>query len=132
MDDRTAFLLAALDAVSVSILLELLRNPATEASLVESLQGVTQSTVNRRLSRLHAARLITREPGNRRAPGRSWTVLHPPETEALVAALLALSEAIERRDRGRWAEARSKLLQARAARLGVRVVGDSDRSNGSQ
>jgi predicted transcriptional regulator len=132
MDDRTVLLLEALDAVGVSLLVELLGEPATEAGLVESLPGLTQSTVNRRLSRLRDARLVAQEPGNLKAPGRSWTVVHPEETEALLRALFALSDTIEAKDRSRREAVKRKLLQARAARLGVRVVGNTAESAGER
>jgi DNA-binding transcriptional ArsR family regulator len=128
MDDRTTRVLEALDAVGVSLLIELIGQPATEGELVESLGDVSQSTVNRRLSRLRDADLITQDPGNLKAPGRAWTILHPTETDALLSALLLLSDAVEAQDRSRREVARRRLLQARATRLGIRVVGDEERS----
>jgi hypothetical protein len=123
VDDRTALLLEALDAVSVSILVELLdRSAATEASLVEALAGPTQPTVNRRLSRLRDARLISQTPGNLRAPGRRWTVVHPEETQALLHAVFKLSDVVDAHDRERREASKRKLLRARAARIGMSVV----------
>jgi hypothetical protein len=128
MDDRTALLLDALDGVGVSLLVELLGDPATEATLVDALTEATQSTVNRRLARLRKARLVAQEPGNVQAPGRPWIVVHPVETEALLTALFSLSETIEAKDRQRRKTATQKLKRARAARLGLRSVHGGPRS----
>lgn len=107
--------------------MELLATTATEHELITSMDTASQPTANRRLARLAETRLIQREPGKRRAPGRLWTVVHPVETDALIEALLTLSETIEARDRARRTEARRKLRLARADRLGIR---DVDASHG--
>lgn len=124
MDDRTAHLLDALDPVGASLLLELLAKEATEHGLIGALEAASQPTTNRRLERLRRARLIAQEPGKRRAPGRLWTVVHPEETEALLNALLELSEAIDARDRQRRREARRRLKRIRAERLSLRRLED--------
>lgn len=122
MDDRTARLLEALDPLGVSLLLELLGKPATENELVSAVEAASQPTANRRLERLQRARLIARERGKRRAPGRLWTIVHPEETEVLLTAFFSLSDAIDARDRVRRDQARQKLRRARAARLGIGPV----------
>jgi hypothetical protein len=124
MDDRTTHVLDSLDPVSVAFLLQLLQSPATEAELVTSSDDTTQPTGNRRLHRLRQAGLVAQEPGRHRAPGRRWTVPHAEETNALLTALFALSDVIEARDRARREVAKRKLRRARAARLGIRRVGD--------
>ncbi len=122
MDDRTSRLLDALDPLGASLLLELLDDPATEVQLIEAVGQVEQWTVNRKLAQLGHARLVAQESGKARAPGRLWTVVHVEETEALLAALLALSDAIDSQDKARRDKARLKLMRARAARIGIRRV----------
>ncbi len=122
MDDRTSRLLEALDPVGVELLVELLAETATEATLVAAVRESSQAPVNRRLQRLRSARLVFQEAGARRAPGRFWSVVHPAETEALLGALFDLSDTIDARDRGRRAQARRRVKRARAARLGIRRV----------
>lgn len=124
MDDRTARLLGALDSVGVSLLLELLNAPQTEVALLAAADEPGQPTGNRRLHRLREAGMVTQEAGNSRAPGRLWSVAHPAETEALLAALFAVSEAIDASDRARREVAARKLRRARAKRLGIRGVSD--------
>lgn len=116
-------MLAALDPVGVSMLVELLVQPATEAELLDKAEDASQPTANRRLDRLLKARIVAQEHGERHAPGRLWTVVHPFETEALLTALFALSDAIDSQDKKRRDQARRKLKQARAARLGIREAG---------
>jgi hypothetical protein len=124
MDDRTARMLGALDPVGVSLLLELLPGPRTEVELLAAADEPGQSTGNRRLHRLRQAGLVAQEAGDARAPGRLWSVAHPAETETLLCAVLALSEAIDAKDRTRRAQAARKLRRARAKRLGIRSVSD--------
>jgi DNA-binding HxlR family transcriptional regulator len=118
MDARTANLLEALDPIAVELLTTLLASPATETDLVKSISGATQPTIHRRLTRLAKAGLVAHEPGMARAPGRLWSLLHTQETEQLVTTLLALSDAIEDRDRAERDQTRRRLKRARAARLG--------------
>lgn len=125
MDDRTAQLLDALDPVAVAILLELIAAPATEAEILSALEGVSQPSANRRLERLRRARIIARETGKRRAPGRLWTLVHTEETGALLQSLLTLSEAIETDDTARRAAAKRKLARARAERVNIPEEGRS-------
>lgn len=122
MDDRTAQLLGALDPLGVSLLVELLSKAATEHELLAGTEASSQPAANRRLERLRRARLIAQEHGKLRAPGRLWTVIHPEETEALLTALFALSDAIDAHDRVRREEAKRKLKRARTERLGIRRV----------
>jgi hypothetical protein len=109
--DRTAPLLHSLDAIGVALLLELLAGPATEAELIAANTGADQSTTNRRLHSLKRARLVTQEAGKDRAPGRRWTVVHPAETEALLDALLTLSEEIDARNRAHYQRSASRDLR---------------------
>lgn len=128
MDDRTARLLGALDSVGVSLLLELLNGPRTEVHLLAAADEPGQPTGNRRLHRLREAGLVTQEAGNARAPGRLWSLAHPDETEALLTALFAVSEAIDARDRARREAAARKLKRARAKRLGIRGISNQSSS----
>jgi DNA-binding HxlR family transcriptional regulator len=118
MDARTANLLEALDPIAVELLTTLLASPATETDLVKSISGATQPTIHRRLTRLAKAGLVAHEPGMARAPGRLWSLLHTQEIERLVTTLLALSDAIEDRDRAERDQTRRHLKRARADRLG--------------
>lgn len=120
MDNRTANLLDALDPVAVEVLAELLREPLTEAELIDAVSASSQPTAHRRIQRLRKAGVIANEPGKPHAPNRLWTILHPTETDALISALLALSDAIDARAKTRRKEAQRKLKLARAARLGIR------------
>ena len=113
-------MLGTLDSVGVSLLLELLEQPRTEVELLADAEEPAQPTGNRRLHRLKEAGLVSQEPGRARAPGRSWSLTHPAETEALLDALFALSDAIEGEDRARREQARRKVRRARARRLGIR------------
>lgn len=122
MDDRTARLLDALEAVGVDLLVELLPRPSTEHELLTTAEDADQTTVNRRLHRLRKTGVVAQETGKARAPGRLWTVVHPAETEALLEALFALARAIDERDRERRDEAEHKLKLAKAGRLGIRAV----------
>src|SRR4051794_32261077 len=98
MDDRTANILDALDSTAVSLLLELLEAPKTEASLLPAIGGSAQSKGNRRLHRLKDAGLLIHQRGNHRAPGRSWALTHPGEVEKLLEALFSLARAIDSRN----------------------------------
>lgn len=120
MDDTTARVLGALDPVGASVLLELLAGARTEVDLLSALNEPIQPTGNRRLHRLRAAGLVTQEAGLTHAPGREWAVAHPAETETLLEALLALSDAIQAADRARRDRERRRLRSARANRLGIR------------
>lgn len=123
MDDRTARLLGALDPVGVSLLLEMLRGPTTEHALLHAAEIADQSLGNRRLHRLRDALVIAQEAGKPRAPRRLWAIVHPEETDALLNAVFALSEAIDVRDSVRRLEAMRKLKSTRAERLDIRLVG---------
>jgi hypothetical protein len=123
VDARTTHLLGALDHLGVALLIELLEEASTESALVAALRPTSQPTVNRRLQRLSRARLVAQEPGGHGAPGRMWAVIHRAETEALLGALFALSEAIDVRDRARRQQARRRLKRARAGRLGIKAAG---------
>lgn len=102
------------------MLLELLNDPRTEVDLLAVMNEPIQPTGNRRLHRLRAAGLVTQEEGPTHAPGRRWAVAHPAETESLLEALFALSDAIQAADRGRRDRERRRLRRARARRLGIR------------
>lgn len=119
VDGRTARVLGALDPVGASLLLELLAGPRKEVDLLAAVNEPAQPTGNRRLHRLKAAGVVTREDGKARAPGRAWSIAHRAETESLLDALFALSDAIEAADRARRDQARRKLRRARADRLGI-------------
>lgn len=123
MDTRTGQLLRALDATAAATLLEMLKRPATEAELRLIAEEPSQSTMNRRLTRMREAGLIHREPGKAKAPGRLWTVVHPDETADLLDSLLSLAGAVEARDKKRREQARRELKRARASRAGLRVLG---------
>ena len=129
MDDRTARLLESLDPVGASLLLELLSGPQREVDLLAVEKALGQPTGNRRLHRLKDAGLIHQEPGKPHAPGRSWSVLHPAETEALVSALVTLAEAIDTRERREREATKRKLKRARAERLGIREAGARGSAN---
>ena len=132
MDNRTANLLDALDPVAIEILVELLREPLTEAELMDAVAASSQPTANRRIQRLRKAGVVDNEPGKPHAPNRLWTVLHPTETDALVSALFGLSDAIDARAKSSRKEAQRKLKLARAARLGIQEAGGpSQQSEGS-
>jgi hypothetical protein len=120
VDDTTARVLGALDPVGASLLLELLSGARTEVDLLDALNEPIQPTGNRRLHRLRAAGLVTQEDGVAHAPGREWAVAHPSETESLLDALFALSDAIGAADRARRDRERRRLRRARANRLGIR------------
>jgi hypothetical protein len=120
VDNRTANLLDALDPVAVEVLVELLREPLTEAELIDAVSASSQPTAHRRIQRLRKAGVVANEPGKPHAPNRLWTILHPTETDALISALLGLSDAIDARVKTRRKEAQRKLKLARAARLGIR------------
>jgi DNA-binding HxlR family transcriptional regulator len=119
--------MAAIDPLSVALLVRLLAGPATEVEVVEALPGVGQPTCNRRLHRLRGAGLVEQEPGHARAPHRQWRILHPAEVESLLTAILDLSDAVENRNRQIRGELRSRLLRDRAERLGIRSI-DAKRS----
>jgi hypothetical protein len=119
VDNRTANLLEALDPVAVEILVELLREPLTEAELMDAVSASSQPTANRRIHRLRRAGVVADEPGKAHAPNRLWTVLHPEETDALVTALFGLSDAIDARAKTRRKQAQRELKLARAARRGI-------------
>jgi DNA-binding transcriptional ArsR family regulator len=122
VETRTAHLLDALDPVAVRILVELLREPLTEAELLDAISASSQPTAHRRINRLRRAGVVAKEPGKPHAPNRLWTVLHPEETDALVTAVFGLSDAIDARAKTRREEAQRKLKLARAARLGIRTA----------
>lgn len=126
MDVRTVDLLDALNHPGGSFLFELLERDATEAELVASVAGATQATGNRRLFELERLGLVTRESGRAQAPGRRWSLRHEREVDALLQAALGLSRVVaQREDRERRA-AQRRLKRARARRLGIRPVADSD------
>lgn len=129
MDARTALTLAALDETAAAVLLTLLEGPATEAELLATV-APSQPTLNRHLEKLRRSGLIVREPGRLKAPGRAWSLAHPEETDALLTAGFALSDAIAAREATAREAAKRRVLLARAKRRGLRVVGrresDSD------
>lgn len=122
MDATTESLLDALDSVAVEILVELLREPLTEAELTDAVSASSQPTAHRRIQNLRKAGVIANEPGKAHAPNRLWTVLHPSETDALVTGLFGLSDAVDARTKTRRKEAQRKLKLARASRIGIREV----------
>lgn len=122
MDGRTAQFLQALDGVGADLLVELLSGPRRESELTAALSRADQSTVNRRLHALQEAVLLSQEAGRHRAPGREWQLNHAGETEGLLAALLALMDAVATRDHEERAEVRARLRLARARQVGLREV----------
>jgi DNA-binding transcriptional ArsR family regulator len=92
------------DAISAALLVELLGSAARESELVAALDGADQSTVNRHLHSLRKAGLVVQEAGKGRAPGRTWSIAHPAETEQFLDALISLSEAVAAigRNSGKW------------------------------
>jgi predicted transcriptional regulator len=123
VDDQTARILGALDPVGVELLLMLLAEPMTEASLVEAMVDVKQPTVHRRLARLADAGLIVHEVGPPHTPGLLWSVRHSQEIDAVLQRLLDLSDAVAEAGRAQRTEARRRLRLARADRRGFRDVG---------
>jgi hypothetical protein len=122
VDDTTTRVLAALDPVGAALLLELLGGARTEVDLLAAVNEPIQPTGNRRLHRMRTAGVVTQEEGLTHAPGRKWAVAHPSETETLLEALFALSDAIQAADRARRDRERRRLRRARANRLGIRDV----------
>ena len=128
MDRRTAQIVNTLDETGASILLQLLERPATEAELITAVGEPSQPTMHRRLERLEQAGLIEHEPGKTKAPGRRWSVADADETANVLAALLALSKAVEVRDAARREAAARRLRRSRASRIGMRALkGGRDR-----
>src|ERR1700733_11054288 len=121
MDDRTTRVLEALDPVGIELLLELLADPATEASLADSI-GATQPTVNRRLTRLANAGLISQKAAKPHTPGLQWGINHPEPTDAVLQRMFALSDAIEKAGHRQRESTKRRLAQARAKRLGIHEV----------
>lgn len=115
-------LLDTLGPVPAALLFELLSGPATEAELLARLDGASQATANRHLHDLRQAGIVAQEVGKPRAPGRLWSLVHPPETEALLNAILDLADAIDARNAQRRAKARKQLEKARATRIGLAPV----------
>lgn len=124
MDDRTTAIARALYPPNTDVLLSLLDAPATENDLVAAL-GLGQSTVNRRLTQLSQAGLVSRESGKAHAPNLPWHVNHAREVDAVLQRLLDLADAVEAASHAQRADARSRLAQARANRLGVRDISAS-------
>jgi DNA-binding transcriptional ArsR family regulator len=122
VDLRTLNLLDALGPAPAALLFELLSGPATEAELLARLDDGSQATANRHLHDLRRAGIVAQEVGKPRAPGRLWSLVHPPETEALLSATLDLADAIDARNAQRRAAARKQLRKARAARVGLTPV----------
>ena len=110
--------------MAAKLLLELLRGPLVEAEIIANVDGLEQSTCNRRLHRLAEAGLAEQEPGTPQAPHRHWKLLHAPETEAVLTAILALADAIDTRNRRLRDRSKRSLRKARAARLGIRLADD--------
>lgn len=123
MDERTGRLLDALEHPGAAMLLELLAEPATEGTLVGSVNDAAQATANRRLARLADLRLIERESGSWRAPGRRWSLTQPDETDSLLQAAIGLSEALAAREERERNAAQRKLRAGRAKRRGLREAG---------
>ena len=121
MDDRTTRLLEALDPVGVELLLELLAESATEASLADSI-GATQPTVHRRLRRLANAGLISHEVARPHTPGLRWSINHPEQIDAVLQRIFDLADAIEKAEQTQRENAKRRLTQARAERLGIHEI----------
>ena len=121
LDDRTIAIVKALDPTGLDILLTLLEAPATERGIIDALK-VGQTTVDRHLTQLAKASLVSREPGKPHAPNLAWQVNHPAEIDALLQRLLDLADAVEATSRVQRDSARSHLARARAGRLGIRVA----------
>ena len=122
MDDRTTEVLEALDPVGASLLLELLAGPATEAELINAIDGLGQSTANRRLSKLARAGFVEQAPGKPRATGRQWRTIHPDVTSALLSAVLDVADAVDVRQKARRNAARARLERGSRERANLRVV----------
>lgn len=121
MDDRTIAIVKALDPTGLEILLTLLRAPATERRITEALK-VGQTTVNRHLTQLAKAGLVSREPRKPHTPNLAWQVDHPAEIDTLVQRLFDLADAVEAASRAQRDGSRGNLARARADRLGIRVT----------
>lgn len=124
MDDRTTAIARALYPPNTDVLLSLLGAPATEKELTAAL-GLGQSTINRRLTQLAQAGLVSREPGKAHTPNLAWHVNHAQEIDALLQRLIDLADSVEAASQAQRADARSRLAQARARRLGIRDIGTS-------
>jgi DNA-binding HxlR family transcriptional regulator len=95
---------------------------ATEAHLLGTVKQTTQATANRRLRTLEGVGLIQRAPGNAKAPGRHWTLVHPPEVDALMTAAVALSDVVAEQEQVERDEMKRKLKRSRAKQQGLRDV----------
>lgn len=93
---------------------------------MEEVTGATQPTGNRRLARMERAGLIRREGDGWRAPGRRWSLAHPAETDALIAAAADLADAVAAQERREREALRQRQRRARARRLGIREAGGRD------
>jgi DNA-binding HxlR family transcriptional regulator len=122
MDARTISLIDALRQPGAAFLVELLNGSATEANLLGTVKQITQATANRRLRNLEGVGLIQRAPGNAKAPGRRWTLVHPREIDALMTAAVALSDVLAEQEQVERDEMKRKLKRSRAKRQGLRDV----------
>lgn len=122
MDRQTAFLLDALRHPGAAFLARLLEGEATEAELLAEARDVSQATANRRLATLERLGLAEREPGNWRAPGRAWRLVHTEETDELLGRAYALTDAVASAQREKRDAARKRQKRAKAARRGMRAV----------
>lgn len=109
-------MLDALDSIALDILVELLIKPRTEAELVGVTPACSQPTLHRRVNQLRNVGLLSKQPGVRHAPGRTWAVDHPKEIDDLIGALLALSEAIDAKAKSKRSRDQRRLQRARSVR----------------
>lgn len=126
MDVRTSQLLRALDPLAVDVLLCLHRKELSEKALVEGMGGPHQPTVHKKLKRLADAGLV-RQPGDAAGRGAAWVVAAPDETADLLAALLALANALDDADRRQRERTRARLLAAGSAKPAPLRVIEIDR-----
>lgn len=127
MDNRTSQLLRALDPLSVDLLLILLEKELSEKALLLEIDGSQQPTVHKKLARLADVGLI-RPADQSRARGFPWTAAAPRETADLLAALLALSDALDEADRRQRARDKGHLNRAVGRNPDLHLVKPTARS----
>lgn len=125
MDTRTSLLASSLDPLAFDLLLTLLERERAEKELVASVEGPGQPTVHKKLKKLAEIGLIYQASAGR---GAIWRVAAPTETAKLLAAMIALGDALEGRDRQKRSQAKARLAAVGGGRSRLRLV-DGKRSN---
>lgn len=97
-----------------------------EDELLKLVPDASQSTVNRRLQRLHELGLLVRAPGPKQYRDRPWSLTVPDAVDSLLTAATDLARAVDQQDEEQRKLVDAELRAGRKRRRGLETVDDQE------